>query len=275
MLGLPVGERYYLNTTHHAYVGWNKNDDPHCKVVAQFESAEAHGKPDDVRVTTCDGAIPRPPQTNRQLVSCVAPVYGPLNAEWLAAWCQYHARLGVQHFDLYTVGAAPRLEGVRSYTWINASWQFLTKKSHERGQAWAMHDCLYRAHAGGDKWALFTDLDEWVYVPPAVGGLLSAIHALDSAGFDAVVLPQTLPDPDKRCGSKRYNFTEWVERQQALPRNLKRGHKSLVNAERVGKVNVHFPTGARHVQLSSNGMFLMHERCLHMHFGNYTPLGLR
>ncbi len=267
-LSFVAATRYYYNENKHAYVGWNRGDDPGCVATQRFVSGETHGKPDDVQVTICEGAITRPEPANHQLVSCVAPLYGPLDTEWLASWCLHHIAIGVDHFEFYGIDRErPVLPGVPSYAWNDASWQFHNKRTHERGQLWAMHDCLYKSHARNDRWAIFTDVDEWVFSPTS---LLEITRKLADGGFDALKIPQTVRDHANDCSK---NFTEWAAHQQTLKINHNHaGHKSLVDVQRVGRLNVHQPTGAQMVQSNHMGLFLMHDRCLRMHFGKHTGL---
>ena len=273
-IGAPAqngSARYYFSETQHVYVGWNRQDDAGCVVASAFESGETYGKPDDVRVTLCSGAVQRPPQTRRKLVSCVAPLYGSTNMEILTEWCRFHELLGIDHFDIYSANTPmPKLDGVTSYSWHTAAWQFVHKRTHERGQLWAMHDCLYRARERGDERALFTDLDEWISNTTSVLG--EARRAAD-AGYDAIMVSQAAGSGWEDPRNCTPTLSEWLKSQHSYKPSHGGGQKYLVNVQRVGRLNIHEPTGASKVLKSTeHSMFLMHDRCLRIYGGKYTHL---
>ena len=222
-----------------------------------------------MRVTYCVGGVDKPEQTSHRLVSCVAPMYGSLNTDHLQRWCLYHAALGVDHFYLYTtLTDPPILERVHSYTWIDASWQNFHKKTYSKGLLWSMHDCLYRTRSQSDAWAMFTDLDEWVNAPH----LAREIDSYQRIGKDAIMLPQSHSSWDERDGAVcELAFEEWLREKRRARVNHASGHKYVVDAQRVDRVNNHIPTGALSVVGSKeHNMSLMHDRCLRMHFGTYS-----
>ena len=169
----------YPSGVGYVVVGWTRQPNASLQCQQCFGTGDTDGRPDEACVCTCAHA-PVDSEQLQTLVSgvsvCVPPLYGGVDMRALNAWVSWYEGAGAGTFFMYTMndvvevlspkGAATRVHMV-SVPWM------AHKNVWQRGQLWSIHDCLHRVRAGGGRWALFIDVDEYLVAPAKLAELTS------------------------------------------------------------------------------------------------------
>ena len=146
-----------------------------------------------------------------------------------------------------------------SVHWVRVDWM-TDKRAWERGQLWAMHDCLYRTRARGGAWALFLDVDEYIHTEESLLGLVARLRREQKQGatwgrkeYEGAMCRNTTaykwhaaqPQLQPKCGAR---CSSWQG-----------GRKYMVDAQAVSKLNIH-SAQARSEELDAHRTWVMHCR---------------
>lgn len=193
----PTSAHWY-NASAHVLVSWSSCPLPvSCKPLADFDVTDhASGEHTDrERIVLCDGPLPGGRASARHtgsssppaLAICVPVVFGRVSPAWLDDWLSWWTHLGASHATIYSMDVPePRLANAvaaNQLTWVDVSW-LAAYDTHSHGQAWAMHDCLFRARTRGVRWAFFVDVDELLFI--AAPGGSNATALLEAAAAASV-----------------------------------------------------------------------------------------
>ena len=195
-------------------VGWTTRPDRCSNVYDVFESGETHGEPADVRVLFCNTTVPTnssPRYRADDVVICVPPLYGELRSHVLTEWFAWYSSLGIHHFILYSIDIALKSlnfeDGDFDLEWVRVDW-IKDMRSWQRGQLWAINDCLHRARSRGAHWGLFLDVDEFLHLNRSLPSLLVEMRQkrLDQVTFGrrnylADICEQRLPETWNNIGN--------------------------------------------------------------------------
>ena len=164
----PSGNGTYI------VVGWTRRPDASLQCRC-FGTGDTDGRPDEAHVCTCTHA-PAGAEQLQTLVSgvsvCVPPLYGSVDMRAIDAWVSWYEGAGAGTIFMYTMSdtvevLSPKVARVHM---VSVPWM-VHKNVWQRGQLWSVYDCLHRVRAGGGKWALFIDIDEYLVAPVALGEL--------------------------------------------------------------------------------------------------------
>lgn len=125
------------------------------------------------------------------LAYCSGPLFDLIQPRPLGDWIEYHVRVvGVEHLFVYDHGGLETVNGTMAVmqSYVSKGLATLNRmrgwghfRAHYMHQITHQNDCLYR-NRFLSKWVLFTDMDEYVYVPPPAT-LLSALSSLTNEIF--------------------------------------------------------------------------------------------
>lgn len=130
---------------------------------------------------------PEPPYKSK-LTFCSSPIYGDISEAHFVEWLEFHrVTHGVDYFHIYDAGGINPSLRAKLKPYLSARMMTITDvRAINQFETWlyaqllAINDCAYRTQFTSE-WALFMDIDEYLYVTKPPHSILEILDANQDA----------------------------------------------------------------------------------------------